>query len=111
MATSINQARMFKSFANSTISPRTIYDFLSRDIVGQRDVKIAISVGLHNHMLRTSAASSVGSTDGNSIKGGLADAIKVRSGKLIYPVRLDKTNILLLGPTGISWCDNHGLPG
>jgi ATP-dependent protease Clp ATPase subunit len=85
----------------SNISPREIFDGLSEDIVGQTDVKIAISVGLHNHMLRNMPTFQYAQRD-STLLGGVehSNSIKLRTGKMVEPVRLDKTNILLLGPTG-----------
>mmetsp|Transcript_6080 Transcript_6080/g.9179 ORF Transcript_6080/g.9179 Transcript_6080/m.9179 type:complete len:578 (-) Transcript_6080:170-1903(-) len=37
-----------------TISPQEIYSGLQKDIVGQHNVKVAISVGLHCHLLKSS---------------------------------------------------------
>ena len=58
--------------------PREICDFLSQYVIGQDRAKRALSVAVHNHYKRLSHAESAEETD----------------------VELDKSNILLIGPTG-----------
>ncbi|MFG0248049.1 MAG: ATP-dependent Clp protease ATP-binding subunit ClpX [Phycisphaeraceae bacterium JB051] len=58
-------------------SPRQITEFLDEYVVGQRSAKRALSVAVHNHYKRLTAAE-------NKDTG----------------VELDKSNVLLLGPTG-----------
>jgi ATP-dependent Clp protease ATP-binding subunit ClpX len=58
-------------------SPRQITEFLDEYVVGQRQAKRALSVAVHNHYKRLTAAE-------NKDAG----------------VELDKSNVLLLGPTG-----------
>lgn len=57
--------------------PKQIYDQLSEYVIGQEQAKKVLSVAVYNHYKRISAAAA-GSND----------------------VELEKTNILLLGPTG-----------
>lgn len=57
-------------------SPRQLNDFLDQYVIGQQTAKRALSVAVHNHYKRLSAAEK--------------DA----------PVELDKSNVLLIGPTG-----------
>ena len=57
--------------------PREIYDFLDAYVVGQDEAKKTLSVAVYNHYKRVQA----GGTDKD-------------------PVELQKSNILLLGPTG-----------
>lgn len=56
-------------------SPKAIKDFLDRYIIGQDDAKLAVSVAVYNHYKR------------------LANPV-------VDDVELEKSNILLLGPTG-----------
>lgn len=58
-------------------SPRQITEFLDQYVVGQRSAKRALSVAVHNHYKRLTAAEN---KEDN--------------------VELDKSNVLLLGPTG-----------
>lgn len=63
------------SFANGIPSPRQIKEFLDQYIIGQDDAKIVMSVAVYNHYQR------------------LANPV-------VDEVELEKSNILLLGPTG-----------
>ena len=58
--------------------PREIFDFLSQYVIGQDVAKRALSVAVHNHYKRLSYADRSGESE----------------------VELDKSNILLIGPTG-----------
>ncbi len=58
--------------------PREIYDFLNQYVIGQDLSKRAISVAVHNHYKRLAHADSMDRED----------------------VEIDKSNILLIGPTG-----------
>ena len=58
--------------------PREIHDFLSQYVIGQDLAKRALSVAVHNHYKRLTHFDSVGGTE----------------------VEIDKSNILLIGPTG-----------
>jgi ATP-dependent Clp protease ATP-binding subunit ClpX len=58
-------------------SPRQITEFLDQYVVGQRGAKRALSVAVHNHYKRLTAAENKDAS-----------------------VELDKSNVLLLGPTG-----------
>lgn len=57
-------------------SPRQLKEFLDQYVIGQLNAKRALSVAVHNHYKRLTA------TDKGS------------------PVELDKSNVLLIGPTG-----------
>ncbi|MFI4861583.1 MAG: ATP-dependent Clp protease ATP-binding subunit ClpX [Phycisphaerales bacterium JB063] len=57
-------------------SPRQLNDFLDQYVIGQQTAKRALSVAVHNHYKRLSAAEKEA------------------------PVELDKSNVLLIGPTG-----------
>ncbi len=62
--------------------PHEIYTFLNEYVVGQEHVKKVLSVAVHNHYRRLQPNNSLG--DGHA----LAD------------VEIEKSNVLLLGPTG-----------
>ncbi|MBC7287563.1 MAG: ATP-dependent Clp protease ATP-binding subunit ClpX [Armatimonadetes bacterium] len=67
----------YRAFGPATVpTPKEIYDFLSRYVVGQEKPKRVISVAVYNHFKR--------------IHLGLTD----------QSTEIDKTNILLIGPTG-----------
>ncbi len=61
--------------------PREIYDVLNEYVVGQDGAKRALSVAVYNHYKRVQIASS------EDVQGE-------------EPIELQKSNILLLGPTG-----------
>lgn len=56
-------------------TPRDIVAFLDQYIVGQNDAKVTLAIAVHNHYKRLSAGEQTG-------------------------IEIDKSNILLLGPTG-----------
>ena len=68
--------------ARAVPSPREIKEFLDQYVVGQDETKKVLSVAVHNHYKRIFEAPSAKSED------DLAD------------VELEKSNILLVGPTG-----------
>jgi ATP-dependent Clp protease ATP-binding subunit ClpX len=59
-------------------SPRAIHEFLSQYIIGQERAKRILSVAVHNHYKRLAHLDSGGTED----------------------VEIDKSNVLILGPTG-----------
>jgi ATP-dependent Clp protease ATP-binding subunit ClpX len=69
---------------SSIPSPRQIKDFLDQYVVGQQYAKKALSVSVHNHYKRLSVG------DPN------AAAAEKKEGD----VEIDKSNVLLIGPTG-----------
>ncbi len=58
--------------------PREIYEFLNQYVIGQETAKRAIAVAVHNHYKRLAHCDLMGDAD----------------------VEIDKSNILLIGPTG-----------
>ena len=64
-----------------TPAPREIKEFLDQHVIGHEEVKKILSVAVHNHYRRLEASSVKGS-------GEFAD------------VEIEKSNILLIGPTG-----------
>jgi ATP-dependent Clp protease ATP-binding subunit ClpX len=66
---------------NAIPSPRTIKEHLDAYVVGQTYPKRALSVAVHNHYKRLSLAQQQAETPSDEVE-------------------LDKTNVLLIGPTG-----------
>lgn len=46
--------RSLSSSSSKILSPREIYEGLQEHVVGQHSVKVALSVGVHNHLIRSS---------------------------------------------------------
>jgi len=63
--------------------PREIYDFLDQYVVGQDNAKKALSVAVYNHYKRVQSSLAVPGRHARE-----------------EPVELEKSNILLIGPTG-----------
>ena len=81
-----NEKRKSKTAANLNLNqipkPRDIKRYLDENVVGQDEAKKVLSVAVYNHYKRLSFIESVG-------KGQVEDGIE-----------LQKSNILLIGPTG-----------
>ncbi len=78
---------------NNIPSPRQIKEFLDQYVIGQEYAKKALAVAVHNHYKRLSTTvpepQAVGAVDGMpSVTPALPD------------VEIDKSNVLLIGPTG-----------
>ena len=71
-----------------TPTPKEIKAFLDQYVIGHDEVKKVLSVAVHNHYRRLEAA--VGA------KGKKAD----KAGDAFADVEIEKSNILLIGPTG-----------
>jgi ATP-dependent Clp protease ATP-binding subunit ClpX len=72
-------------------SPRQIKEFLDQYVIGQEYAKKALSVAVHNHYKRLSTLEQP------------ADASSAPTGIVPRPqddVEIDKSNVLLIGPTG-----------
>jgi len=67
-----------RSLLKTIPKPREIFEFLDQYVIGQDLAKRALSVAVHNHYKRLAHADAAGEDD----------------------VELDKSNILLIGPTG-----------
>jgi ATP-dependent Clp protease ATP-binding subunit ClpX len=67
-----------KTPVKSIPKPREIYDFLNQYVIGQDNAKRAIAVSVHNHYKRLHHTDTMEEND----------------------VEIDKSNILLIGPTG-----------
>ncbi|XP_038221294.1 ATP-dependent Clp protease ATP-binding subunit clpX-like, mitochondrial isoform X1 [Zerene cesonia] len=92
--------------------PKKIFEYLNKHVVGQEFAKKVLSVAVYNHYKRIyNNVTSNAATDthhplhhahkellhlSQAAGGGGAEALERRSSEL----RLDKSNVLLLGPTG-----------
>src|SRR5687767_11026657 len=72
---------------SSIPSPRRIKEYLDQYVVGQEYAKKALSVAVHNHYKRLSTIES-------PAEGAAA------ASKPVDDVEIDKSNVLLIGPTG-----------
>jgi ATP-dependent Clp protease ATP-binding subunit ClpX len=71
---------------SSIPSPRQIKEFLDQYVVGQEGAKRALSVAVHNHYKRLSTHIDTASPEGTA--------------RPADDVEIDKSNVLLIGPTG-----------
>ncbi|CAA9406833.1 MAG: ATP-dependent Clp protease ATP-binding subunit ClpX, partial [uncultured Phycisphaerae bacterium] len=69
-------------------SPRQVKEFLDQYVVGQQYAKKALAVAVHNHYKRLSTDAPAAGA------GGAGDDAKADD------VEIDKSNVLLIGPTG-----------
>src|SRR5215213_3216557 len=75
-------------------SPRQIKEFLDQYVIGQNYAKKALSVAVHNHYKRLS-------TQEQPAEGTAAAAAAASSSRAATDdVEIDKSNVLLIGPTG-----------
>jgi ATP-dependent Clp protease ATP-binding subunit ClpX len=74
---------------NAIPSPRTIKEFLDQFVVGQNFAKKALSVAVHNHYKRLSVQQQNAAANADPTAGPTEP-----------DVELDKSNVLLIGPTG-----------
>jgi ATP-dependent Clp protease ATP-binding subunit ClpX len=87
--------------------PKKIFEFLDKYIIGQEKAKKVISVAVYNHYKRIynnlSQNSEKSGQQQQQQRGGPPDDTKNRSSILYkddYDMKLEKSNILMLGPTG-----------
>ncbi len=73
-----------------TPTPRAIKEFLDQYVIGHEEVKKVLAVAVHNHYRRLEAAEA-------KAQGG---AGKRAAGDAFADVEIEKSNILLIGPTG-----------
>ncbi|KAG9414094.1 hypothetical protein AC1031_013301 [Aphanomyces cochlioides] len=97
---------------DAVLTPRQIFDGLNKYVIGQETVKKALSVGVHNHYKRLSMNLKKNKTEESAAANGpvysLGHGIHVeRVSSTRKPkkseeeeVELDKTNMLIVGPTG-----------
>jgi len=77
-----------------TPTPRTIKEFLDQYVIGHEEVKKVLSVAVHNHYRRLEAA------EAKTKVGGRRSDLEKRSADPFSDVEIEKSNILLIGPTG-----------
>ena len=78
-----------------TPTPKAIKDFLDQYVIGQEETKKVLSVAVHNHYRRLEAQARADAARGGKAKvaaGGFAGRLD--------DVEIEKSNILLVGPTG-----------
>jgi ATP-dependent Clp protease ATP-binding subunit ClpX len=79
----------------STIpSPRQIKEYLDAYVVGQNYAKKALSVAVHNHYKRLTSSEST------TPEAGVSSTTVVAAAGPRDEVEIDKSNVLLIGPTG-----------
>ena len=71
-----------------TPTPKAIKDFLDQYVIGHEEVKKVLAVAVHNHYRRLEAAEQKGKPGVNPVNDEFAS------------VEIEKSNILLVGPTG-----------
>ena len=87
--------------------PTQIFDYLNRYVIGQEEAKRALSVAVYNHYKRVNmelqeSAEQLDGANGNAALQSAGRARKSqRANDPLSDVEVDKSNILLLGPTGV----------
>ena len=77
-----------------TPTPKEIKAFLDQYVIGHDEVKKVLAVAVHNHYRRLEAAEKGNGTDGGS------GAPAPQPTEKFTDVEIEKSNILLIGPTG-----------
>lgn len=87
--------------------PTQIFDYLNRYVIGQEEAKRALSVAVYNHYKRVNmelqeSAEQLDGANGNAALQSAGRARKSQRAKdPLSDVEVAKSNILLLGPTGV----------
>ena len=87
--------------------PTQIFDYLNRYVIGQEEAKRALSVAVYNHYKRVhmelqESAEQLDGANGNAALQSAGRARKSqRANDPLSDVEVAKSNILLLGPTGV----------
>ncbi len=87
--------------------PTQIFDYLNRYVIGQEEAKRALSVAVYNHYKRVNMElqESAEQLDGANGNAALQSAERARKSQRandpLSDVEVAKSNILLLGPTGV----------
>ena len=88
------------------VTPRQITAFLDQYVIGQGDAKKSLAVAVYNHYKRINEAfarkAAEASASGNAKGRGKSEADKVLDAEksALENLELEKSNILLVGPTG-----------
>src|SRR3954470_16152187 len=82
---------------NNIPSPRQIKEYLDQYVVGQQYAKKALAVAVHNHYKRLTTVEPAG---GDPPSQGPAAARDGAGAHADADVEIDKSNVLLIGPTG-----------
>jgi len=90
------------------LTPREIYKGLEEHVIGQHKVKVALSVSVHNHYKRVAAKMASQDDEGGDASKGDGDSEGKAATNFPYSSSsneeqaptIDKTNVILLGPTG-----------
>jgi ATP-dependent Clp protease ATP-binding subunit ClpX len=90
---------------NSIPSPRQIKEFLDQFVIGQNYAKKALSVAVHNHYKRLSTGESAAAAVAAAANAAAGVGSGASGGTEAQPnssndVEIDKSNVLLIGPTG-----------
>lgn len=85
--------------------PAQIFEYLNRYVVGQNDAKRTLSVAVYNHYKRVNMeleddARRLGDSERSAHTGGRRNRVNAARDPLA-DVEVAKSNILLLGPTGV----------
>ena len=80
-------------------SPRQIKEFLDQYVIGQNFAKKGLSVAVHNHYKRLNLGGDPAKAEGKG-KESAKDTGKAKEVDPDADVEIDKSNVLLIGPTG-----------
>lgn len=85
--------------AVKVLTPQQIFRSLNDHVIGQSKVKMTMSVAVHNHYKRVQVMDTAGSTVFGEVHGRV-ETVRDRLMDGCSGVVLDKSNMLLVGPTG-----------
>ncbi len=84
---------------SSIPSPRQIKEFLDQFVIGQNYAKKALSVAVHNHYKRLSTGESAAAAAAAAASATATPGTEAQPAPTA-DVEIDKSNVLLIGPTG-----------
>jgi len=88
-------------FAINLLKPRQIKEFLDENVIGQEEAKKILSVAVYNHYKRVITALNAAKAQKDKKKIGKSAAKdEVKANEPFADVELQKSNIIMLGPTG-----------
>src|SRR5205085_8408093 len=82
---------------NNIPSPRQIKEYLDQYVVGQQYAKKALAVAVHNHYKRLTTVEPAGGESPSQAPAAARDGAGAHADA---DVEIDKSNVLLIGPTG-----------